>query len=117
MTHAYPGRLAEFARARWRELAASSNPGPCDPQGAVLPEPEAFEQLLSIAYQASLLQEEERPVRFRLLVGDPARLPLGVGPPAGLHCLRFAQSRPSIPQIRQQLVREPGIRLHDRQHL
>jgi hypothetical protein len=59
----------------------------------VLPEPEAFEQLLSIAYQASLLQEEERPVRFRLLVGDPARLPLGVGPPAGLHCLRFAQSR------------------------
>ena len=93
MTHAYPGRLAEFARARWRELAASSNPGPCDPQGAVLPEPEAFEQLLSIAYQASLLQEEERPVRFRLLVGDPARLPLGVGPPAGLHCLRFAQSR------------------------
>jgi hypothetical protein len=93
MTHAYPRRLAEFARARWRELEALPDPGPCDPHGAHLPEPEAFEQLLSIAYQASLLQEEERPVRFRLFVGDPARLPQGVGPPKGLHCLRFEQPR------------------------
>jgi DisA bacterial checkpoint controller nucleotide-binding len=93
MTHAYPGRLAEFARTRWRELAARADPGPCDPHGATMPEPEALEQLLSIAYQASLLQEEDRPVRFRLFVGDPTRLPPGVGPPAGLHCLRFKQPR------------------------
>jgi hypothetical protein len=59
----------------------------------MLPPPEAFEHLLSIAYQASLLQEEERPVRFRLFVGDPSRLPAGVGPPEGLHCLRFAEPR------------------------
>ncbi len=93
MTHAYPGRLAEFARARWRELQTLADPGPCDPHRGTLPEPEALEHLLSIAYQASLLQEEERPVRFRLFVGDPARLPAGAGPPSGLHCLRFKEPR------------------------
>lgn len=93
MTHAYPGPLAEFARARWRELQTLADPGPCDPHRGVLPEPEALEHLLSIAYQASLLQEEDRPVRFRLFVGDPARLPPGAGPPSGLHCLRFKEPR------------------------
>jgi hypothetical protein len=93
MTHAYPRRLADFARTRWRELAALKDPGPCDPRGGTLPEPEALENLLDIAYQASLLQEEDRPVRFRLFVGDPARLPPGVGPPTGLHCLRFNEPR------------------------
>jgi sensor domain DACNV-containing protein len=93
MPHAYPGRLAAFARTRWQELAALEDPGPCDPHGGDLPEPAALEHLLSIAYQASLLQEEERPVRFRLFVGDPSRLPEGVGPPHGLHCLRFDTPR------------------------
>jgi DisA bacterial checkpoint controller nucleotide-binding len=93
MTHAYPRRLAEFARARWRELESLDDPGPCDPRGGTLPDVEALEHLLSIAYQASLLQEEDRPVRFRLFVGDPERLPAGVGPPEGLHCLRFKQPR------------------------
>lgn len=91
--HAYPARLAEFARARWRELEATPDPGPCDPLGGILPEPAALEHLLSIAYQASLLQEEERPVRFRLFVGDPSQLPPDVGPPEGLHCLRFEHPR------------------------
>jgi hypothetical protein len=93
MPHAYPARLAEFARARWRELQGLEDPGPCDPKGDSLPPPEAFEHLLSIAYQASLLMEEDRPVRFRLFVGDPSRLPPGVGPPEGLHCLRFKEPR------------------------
>ena len=93
MTHAYPRRLAEFTRARWRELESLDDPGPCDPRGATLPDPEALEHLLSIAYQASLLQEEDRPVRFRLFVGDPERLPAGAGPPKGLHCLRFKEPR------------------------
>jgi Probable sensor domain DACNV len=94
MTHAYPTRLAEFARSRWRELQGLTDPGPCDPQRGMLPAPEAFELLLDVAYQASLLQEEERPVRFRLFVGDPSRLPAAVGPPEGLHCLRFDEPRP-----------------------
>ncbi|HEY5146322.1 MAG TPA: hypothetical protein VII82_06130 [Polyangiaceae bacterium] len=91
--HAYPARVAEFARARWRELESLPDPGPCDPQNAVLPDQAALEHLVSIAYQASLLQEEDRPVRFRLFVGDPSRLPPDVGPPQGLHCLRFRDPR------------------------
>jgi hypothetical protein len=93
MPHDYPTRLAEFARARWRELRELSDPGPCDPRRGELPDPARLEHLLSVAYQASLLLEEDRPVRFRLFVGDPARFPPGVGPPEGLHCLRFAEPR------------------------
>jgi len=92
-SHAYPTRLAEFARARWTELRSLTDPGPCDPRRSELPDPQQLELLLSVAYQASLLQEEERPVRFRLYVGDPSRLPPGVGPPEGLHCLRFEEPR------------------------
>jgi DisA bacterial checkpoint controller nucleotide-binding len=94
MPHAYPSQLAHAAHARWRELEAQPDPGPCLPRKGALPEPPSLEGLLSIAYQASLLQEEDRPVRFRLLVGDPACLPPGAGPPDGLHCLRFAAPRP-----------------------
>ena len=85
--------MAEFARARWRELESLPDPGPCDPRGGILPGQEALEHLLSIAYQASLLQEEDRPVRFRLFVGEPDRLPPDTGPPQGLHCLRFSAPR------------------------
>jgi hypothetical protein len=91
--HAYPAGVAEAARARWRELAAMPDPGVCDPHKAVLPDAAEFERLLSIAYQASLLQEEERPVRFRLFVGEPGQLPSRMGPPEGLHVLRFQEPR------------------------
>jgi hypothetical protein len=94
MTHAYPARLAEFARERWQQLAALADPGPCDPHRGALPCPADLEHLLSIAYQASLLQEEERPIRFRLFIGDPDQLPAAAGPPQGMHRLRFAAPRP-----------------------
>jgi hypothetical protein len=94
MTHAYPARLAEFAREQWQKLESLPDPGPCDPHSGALPEPRALAHLLSIAYQASLLQEEERPVRFRLFVGDPDQLPPMAGPPNGLHRLSFVRPRP-----------------------
>ena len=53
-----------------------------------------LEHLLSVAYQASLLQEEDRPVRFRLFLGDPSDLSQNAGPPDGLQPLRFAHARP-----------------------
>lgn len=93
MIHAYPARLAEFARKRWRELESLPDPGPCTPREGVMPDVASLEQLLSVAYQASLLHEEDRPVRFRLFVGDPNRLPADAGPPQGLHCLRFDEPR------------------------
>jgi hypothetical protein len=92
-THAYAAELAAFAQARWLELEKQPDPGPCQPRHGALPETRALEHLLSVAFQASLLREEDRPVRFRLFVGDPARLPAELGPPAGLHRLRFDKAR------------------------
>jgi hypothetical protein len=93
MAHAYPAQLALAAHAKWREVAAQADPGPCIPRKGALPDVASLERLLSVAYQASLLQEEERPVRIRLLVGDPSRLPPNAGPPDGLHVLRFTEAR------------------------
>ena len=87
--YAYPRQLAEFVLSRLRDIASpltSSN----DLQEAfpfVLPEPAALEELFSVAYQASLLREEGRPVLFRLLLCDPQSLPAEAGPPEGLHRL------------------------------
>ena len=50
--------------------------------------------LISICYQASLMREEERPVRFRLIFRDPSRLPGGEDPPDGLHRLVFPEPYP-----------------------
>jgi hypothetical protein len=94
MSHAYPIHLADVTRARWAQLEQQADPGPCVVRPGALPDGAALERLLSIAYQASLLHEEDRPVRFRLLVGDPERLPPDLGPPDGLHALRFTEPRP-----------------------
>ncbi len=91
--HAYPSELAAVAWARWRALEKLSNPGPCTTRAGALPDEAALEELLSVAYHASLLHEENRPVQFRLLVGDPASIPADTGPPEGLHRLRFTEPR------------------------
>jgi hypothetical protein len=92
-THAHAADLAEFAQARWLELENQLDPGPCRPRRGALPEVSALERLLSVVFQASLLREEDRPVRFRLFVGEPERLQGQLGPPAGLHRLRFEMAR------------------------
>ncbi|HET6337501.1 MAG TPA: hypothetical protein VFG30_29955 [Polyangiales bacterium] len=93
-THAYTPDLADLVQARWRELELTPDPGACQPRQDSLPDPQALRHLLSVAFQASLLREEDRPVRFRLFVGSPERLDAHRGPPAGLHRLRFQQPRP-----------------------
>ena len=80
--HAYPAELAQFAAVRW---PADASP---------LPEAPLLEEVVSTAYQASLLREEERPVSFRLILCDPADLPADHGPPYGLHRLVFDRPRP-----------------------
>ena len=85
--------LAELAHARFVELKAQPDPGPCRLRSGALPPMAALEQLLSITFQASLLREEDRPVRFRLFLGEPERLPQHGGPPDGLHRLRFESPR------------------------
>ena len=59
-----------------------------------LPASPHLENLLSICYQASLLREEERPVRLRLLVAEPEQFSAQEFPPMGLHRQVFSQPRP-----------------------
>lgn len=83
--HAYPPQLASLVRERWDEMEHASD--------HALPSIDALERLLSICYQASLLREEERPVTFRLILGNVSDFPAEGGPPSGLHRLVFANPR------------------------
>jgi hypothetical protein len=78
--HAYPTQLASFVRSRWG-----------DEKG--LPSERDLEVMLSTAYQASLLRDEDRPVTFRLVVAPPEIFPEDGGPPTGLHPLEFEAPR------------------------
>jgi hypothetical protein len=93
MHHAYPHQLADFVRARWDELHGTSAP-PSGGALCTLPGEVALRHILSTAYQATLLREEERAVTFRLIVGPPSSYAEDAGPPAGLHRLAFAEPRP-----------------------
>ncbi|MEM7385141.1 MAG: putative sensor domain DACNV-containing protein [Verrucomicrobiota bacterium] len=79
MRHAYPKDLASFARTEWGKGS--------------LPALKHLESLLSTCYHASLLREESRPTRFRLIVCNPDDLPSADGPPNGLHRLIFTRPR------------------------
>lgn len=86
---AYPGELATFVLDNW----GTGNAGGClDAES--LPDPKVLEHLISVCYQASLLREEERPVRFRLIFRPPEGFPADEGPPAGLHRLLFRNTLP-----------------------
>lgn len=80
MAHAYPRDLAQFVYDRLEGRSVA-----CD-----LP---SLTHVLSAAYQASLLREEERPLTFRLLLAPPESLPLEDGPPGGHHRFRFQDAR------------------------
>jgi Probable sensor domain DACNV len=84
--HAYPRDLARIVQLRWQAVQAQS-------QRRELPEPRLVEEVISICYQASLLQEEGRSVTFRVGFGSPDDF-AGPDPLAGLYRLVFARPRP-----------------------
>ncbi len=96
MVHAYPHDLADFIINDWDkdicfgEFCNLDHGTDIDP----LPDKAVLEQLLSTCYQASLLHEEERPVRFRLILREPERFNPDHGPPTGLYRLVFTNPRP-----------------------
>ncbi len=90
---AYPHIVATFILERWQRAHSHRGAAP-DPWGGQPPSNEALEQLITICFQASLLREELRPVTFRLILAEPGLFPCDQGPPDGLHCLRFSQTRP-----------------------
>jgi hypothetical protein len=82
--HSYPKELAKQIASRWGSAS--------DVLDALPPE-EALASFLSEAYQASLLREEGRSVICRLILIDPIELSDEVGPPKGLHVLKFREER------------------------
>jgi hypothetical protein len=76
----YPRDLATHVRARWPEDAKAL--------------PVRLETLLDIAYHASFLRDEERPVVCRILVLPKSALDATKGPPDGLLPLPFERPQP-----------------------
>lgn len=74
--HAYPNDLAGLLRRRWNRPSPVEDYWgipPCE-GGDPLPPARVLEVLLSTCYHASLLREEDRPVRFRLILREPHRI-------------------------------------------
>jgi hypothetical protein len=92
-THAYPDDLAAFVHARWAEVE-ETDPWPDGSFPNDAPPSDVIEQLVSTAYQASLLRDEERPVTFRAILTGPEVFASHRGPPYGVHRLVFVQPRP-----------------------
>ena len=95
MRHAYPENLAQVLRTQWDNprgpATRAETAAGCAP--ARLPDAPILEDLLSMCYQVSLLREEERPLRFRLILCEPARFAPELGPPTGFHRLLFGEER------------------------
>ncbi|HEY8518178.1 MAG TPA: hypothetical protein VIS07_21925 [Candidatus Binatia bacterium] len=108
MAHAYPADLARFVREVWTDgTELESEYCEFTPEREALPEPEVLETILSTCYQASLLREEERTVRFRLILASPDAFPPPGGPPHGLHRLLFSEPRPFTQHELRRLA--PGV--------
>lgn len=67
-------------------------------------------EVLSSAYQASMMRDEERPVTFRLALISKAEVPGGDGPPSGIHRLDFSVARPLTPDEIRRL--SAGAKFH-----
>jgi hypothetical protein len=95
-THAFPHDLAAFVSEHWLDATVLVGSYRWLTAGAPEPLPDRIllEALLSTCYQASLLREEDRPVRFRLMVRQPESFCDDEGPPVGLHRLVFTKPRP-----------------------
>jgi hypothetical protein len=81
--YSYPAQLAELVKKVW----------PKD-RLAQLPQEHHLRHLFDIAYHASLMRDEDRPVTFRLIYGDPGLLPPDDGPPSGLMPMKLDRPRP-----------------------
>jgi Probable sensor domain DACNV len=92
MIHKYHLDLANFTRQCWRMDFSKGDPEA--PATDFLPPYPYFEDLLSVCYQASMLREEDHPVRLRLILASPDQFSPRDFPPMGLHRQIFTQRRP-----------------------
>jgi hypothetical protein len=98
--HAYPQQLAAFVYDHWLDESTDESED-IESELPVLP---MLEALISTAYQASLLREEERPLLFRVILAEPESFASEDGPPDGLHTLIFDDYIPYVPHELKSLV-------------
>lgn len=84
MVRTYPPDVTTRLAERWQEGGASEVP---------LPGARALHEIVETAYHASFLHEEQRPLRFRILVASPGAIPACTPTPQGLQLLEFDPSR------------------------
>jgi hypothetical protein len=105
MDHSYAGEFAEYVHTLWAERRFCRQQSGIDCRHAdALPGLNVLEHILSVCFQASLLREEERPVRFRLILREPGHFPAADGPPHGFHRLVFSEPRPFTEHELQRLA-------------
>ena len=93
-SHAYPAQLAAFVLSRIDELGIK-RPALIEPRGVLA-------SFLSVAFQASLLRDEDRALTFRLILASPDTFPSSAGPPSGMHRLLLDPARPfEVHEIRK----------------
>lgn len=83
-SHTYPRELAERIISEWPKVTNAFDG---------LPPKEALISLLSEAFQGSLLLEESRPVRCRLILINPSEISEAEGPPTGMQVLQLQDER------------------------
>jgi len=95
MSHANASDLALYVTDHWGDTRFSEfgSVNDCSP-GDPLPDQDTLDHLISCCYQASLMKEEGRPVRFRLILREPGCFNNNDGPPTGLHRLLFGEPQP-----------------------
>lgn len=83
---AYPKDFASFVRSHWQAEGDYGHDS--------FPRFTELEHVISTCYQASLLRDEGRPVRFRLIFLASDLFSPNQGPPTGLHRLLFIDPLP-----------------------
>jgi hypothetical protein len=58
------------------------------------PSPDEVREACNVLYSASLLKEEGRPVRARVILAPPEAFAANAGPPDGIHAVRFTSPHP-----------------------
>lgn len=89
MKHAYPRDLSEEILRLWHASSVRERSERYDK----LPDQATLEFLISTCYQVSMMTEELRSQRFRIILCDPSCFPPDLGPPHGFLRLVFREPR------------------------
>ena len=91
MVHKYPKDLVFELLTLWREADRND----ANEKRRKLPDFDVLEDLVSICYQVSQMQEEARGLRFRVMICEPDEInEQGDGESKGLFALSFTEPRP-----------------------